>query len=154
MNRLVFSLLVAMVAAEESPFFKEILLGRCYDTRPIGKAEDCPETIGSIVNVLESRNDADIHASDFDDYLSKADFSSPPDKALFVLHFFGPSQNPITLPAGYVAPENTAGGALLQSLDFCGVDQRDNCSVEKSNAYWTFWEAGRSTCFPWWFPPN
>jgi len=94
------------------------------------------------MNLLESHLDADIRARAFDDvYLDRADFSSPADKALFVLHFFGRPSH-VSTPPGLVSPEDTPGGALFRDLVFCGVDQRGNCSIEKSNAYWTFWEAG------------
>jgi len=138
-------------AATESHYLKEILMGRCYFTPPIkgehDTADSCPSLVGSFMNVLESNLDADIDATDFDVYLEQADFSSPPDKALFYLRVFGgDDETPTFTPpaAGLVSPEYTPGGKLLKDLIFCGVDQRGNCSVEKSNAYWTFWEAG--TC--------
>lgn len=98
------------------------------------------------MNVMESHLDADITSQDFDPYLEQANFSSPTDKALLYLHFFGDDGSPLSFapPPGFVDPENTPGGALLKDLVFCGVDQRGNCSIEKSNAYWTFWEAGKS----------
>jgi hypothetical protein len=150
MNNLLFLLLLmptaSAVAAEQSPYLKEILEGRCYyapPTREASAPELCPLVVGSFMNLLESHLDADISVPDFDPYLEKADFSSPQDKALLYLHFFGDSSSPFVTPPGFVSPEDTPGGALLRNLVFCGVDQRGNCSVEKSKAYWTFWEAGK-----------
>jgi len=134
--------------AVQLPYLKEIIQGRCYFLPPTtdGSASTCPDLVGSIMNVLESQLDANIEASDFETYLDQANFSSPPGKALFFLHFFG-QQSPyyasFSAPPGFVSPEDTPGGALLKGLEFCGVDQRGNCSIEKSNAYWTFWEAGK-----------
>lgn len=137
------------VTATESPYLKEVLMGRCYFAPPVtttkggAKGEDtCPALVGSIMNVLESQLDGNIGASAFDSYLEQADFSSPPDKSLFYLRFFGESAKTFSPPRGLVSPEDTPGGALFKDLVFCGVDQRGNCSIEKSNAYWTFWEAG------------
>ena len=147
--RLLFVLVGGLVAgsptdANQSPFLKEILQGRCYDTPPSGNVDDCPAIVGSFMNVIESHKSADISPSDFDAYLTKADFFSPTDKALMVVHFFGsPVATTATLPpAGLVSPFDTPGGKLLKDLVFCGVDQHNNCSIETSNAYWTFWEAG------------
>lgn len=135
-------------AADEAfatAYLKEILLGRCYFKTPIASNHErttCPNLVGSIMNILESHLDADITASSFESYLEEADFSSPVDKAVFFLRFFGSAHLSWAVPPGWTSPEDTPGGALFKDLVFCGVDQRDNCSIEKSNAYWTFWEAG------------
>ena len=144
---------VTATAAGHSPFLKEILQGRCYFAPPITDQDDvdvCPYMVGTFMNMLESSLDADIDVSTFEIYLNQADFSSPPNRALFVLHFLGDKQNDesswetFTPPPGFVTPEDTPGGALLKDLVFCGMDQRNNCSIEKSKAYWVFWQAGKS----------
>lgn len=137
-------------AATDSPYLKEILMGRCYFAPPLVEVDgvedvvdSCPSLVGSFMNVLESKLDADIDATDFDVYLEKADFSSPPDKGLFYLRFYGDDETSFAPPSGLVSPEDTPGGKMVKDLVFCGADQRGNCSIEKSNAYWTFWETGK-----------
>jgi len=129
---------------QQSPYLKEILLGRCYFVPPTQDRDDCQSVVGSVMNALESHLDRDIDTSTFAPYLDEADFSSPPNRALLVARFLGGSSSTsFTPPPGLVTPEDTPGGALFQDLVFCGVDQRENCSIEQSNAYWKFWEAGK-----------
>lgn len=129
------------VSAEESSrpkYLKEILLGRCYN----GPNPDaCPAIVGSFMNAIESRRDADITQADFAPYLDPADFSSPRDTAVLYLRLYGNKQGLPIVP-NLVSPEDTPGGTLVHDLIFCGMDQRYNCSLETSNAYWKFWEAG------------
>eukprot|EP00339_Tiarina_fusa_P026800 CAMPEP_0117046044 /NCGR_PEP_ID=MMETSP0472-20121206/31847_1 /TAXON_ID=693140 ORGANISM="Tiarina fusus, Strain LIS" /NCGR_SAMPLE_ID=MMETSP0472 /ASSEMBLY_ACC=CAM_ASM_000603 /LENGTH=336 /DNA_ID=CAMNT_0004758265 /DNA_START=13 /DNA_END=1023 /DNA_ORIENTATION=- len=147
-----FSLLLLMVSlqgktslAGQSGFLKEILLGRCYENPPDGRGKDgsgCPATVGLIMGILEGHKDADLDASTFDGYVKNADFNSPKDGALFWLHGGGaPTSFLVAKPPGAVTPEETPGGALLSNVVFCGVDQRQGCKIEESNAYWSFWKA-------------
>jgi hypothetical protein len=132
------------VVATQSLFLKEIVEGRCYEQPPNGNVDDCPSVTGSLLNVWESKLDADITAEDYDSYLQTVDLTSPPDKAFFWLRFLG-SDDATSFafipPPSLISPERTPGGALVTNLDFCGVDQHSNCSAEKSNAYWVFWQA-------------
>jgi hypothetical protein len=75
------------------------------------------------------------------------------------MKFFGTNQNSQTTNAvknmlslsnnnggGYVTPETTFGGRLLDGLTFCAqnpnsLSSGDGCSKENSNAYWSFWKA-------------
>ena len=139
-------LFACLVAAEEDSapkYLKEIILGRCYNGPPTGHPDACPALVGSFMNAIESRRDADITATDFDVYLNQADFSSPRDRAVIYLRLYGNEQKLPDVPR-LVAPEDTPGGKVFRDLTFCGVDQRENCNIENSNAYWTFWEAGAS----------
>ena len=131
-------------AAPQSRYMKEILEGRCYFAPPTVEQDRdaCPSLVASLMNVLEGQVDANLSSDSFAEYLAQADFSSAPDQALFVLRLFGNESFRLALPPSLVSPEDSPGGALLDGLTFCGVDQRDNCSIETSNAYWQFWEAG------------
>ena len=136
--------LMGFAASKESQFFKEILQGRCYDRPPSGHLDECPAIVASFVGVLESHLDADIQTEDFQPYLETADFSSPANRALIwpkVMREEDESSPLFRPPPNLVSPEDTPGGALVRDLAFCGVDQRENCSVKNSHAYWTFWEA-------------
>jgi len=133
-------------SSSSSPFLKEILTGRCYDKSPTGSGdtEDCSAIVGSLMNAFESHLDSEILPSSFEAYVKRANFSSPKDHAIFFLKFFGDiktQKNPFVPLPGFVTPEDTPGGSLMRDLVFCGVDQRENCSVEKSNAFWSFWQA-------------
>ena len=137
-----FNLLVPAAPAQ-SPFLKEIIQGRCYFQPPTkeGRVDVCPTMVGSLMGIFESHLDADIQASHFDSYLEAADYSSPSDKSFFWLRFLGRASDEDSFqfspPPGLITPEDTPGGALLKDLEFCGVDQRGNCSVEKSNGKFT-----------------
>ena len=138
-------------AHHQSAYLKEILMGRCYD-QPLLADGACASLVDSFLNVLESHRDADLEPDSFDAYLSKADAlaastvavpkKDPP--TLFHLRFYGDEASASLLFPGYQSPETTPGGSLLRDLLFCGVDQRNNCSVETSNAYWAFWQEGAS----------
>lgn len=163
-------MLVPTVQSAASPFLKEILMGRCFDqqhqqTIIDGRMEfsssssSCDAIVGGFMNVLESRLQTDISAADFDDaYVTRSDFSSPKDAALLWLHFLGNDASstknatetnpsiPVQL-TDLVTPHETPGGKLLDGLVFCasGPWNNDNCNIENSNAYWSFWQAAYGT---------
>jgi hypothetical protein len=111
------SSLVAIPQGAQSQFLKEILLDRCYE-HPLrsGSVDGRPETVVSIMSVLEGYHDADIQASSFNSYLQPMDLSSPPDKALFWLYFLGDKEDDLFFlsgkepPFGLVISERTPGG--------------------------------------------
>ena len=171
---------VIVSSAEQSPFLKEILSGRCYDQvqqqqqqqqqpRTTSHRLDvyydgnarlfspavCPDVVGNIMGVLEGHLDSAITPSDFDSYVRHAKFfdSPPTNKAMFWLPFLGETPQSeqranfvkamtiLKQDNSYVTPEDTLGGILMKDLTFCGIDQRENCQIFESNAYWSFWEA-------------
>jgi hypothetical protein len=108
-------------------FLKEILMGRCYFQPPTlqGDPDKCPLIVGGLVGVFEGENDKDITVGYYEPYFRIADFSSPENSGLFVI---GVSIGPIP---GFVRPQDTLGGALMDGLTFCGVDSRDACPFDE-----------------------
>ena len=145
-------------AGQQSPFLKEILLGRCYDEHnkdSDGYGVSCPDVVGSMMSILESHPDPTIEPSNFDAYMNQANFDSPPNKAMFWLKFMGEEMptdedddgsqfsTTRTETSPFVTPEDTPGSLLMKDLTFCGIlDHRDSCNnIFESKAYWSFWEA-------------
>lgn len=126
----------------QTPFLKEILMGRCYDRPPTGVVGDtsiCQSLVGEIMSVIEGRLDSNVRAVDFKPYLDKVDMSSPPNQAVF-----WPSLDTHAKAAiggdMLVPVERTPGGWLLSGLVFCGIDMREECPLEYG-AYRAFWAA-------------
>jgi len=169
---LAFALLLLVKAADaQSPFFKEILLGRCYEKPTTGNINQCPQVVGSIMNVLDSQLDASIDSlNSFAPYMRMGvDFSSPINSGLIWLTgndgtfagntdttnystYGGMNQQQQAgnfalhrnmAPIELLTPEQTPGGFLLHDLVFCGVDRKNDgsCTKETSNAYRSFWAA-------------
>jgi hypothetical protein len=72
----------------QSPFFKEILMGRCYAQPPTGNLDDiasCPSMVGSIVGVLEGNLDDMINGDSFSTYTKVADFNAGDKGSIFWL---------------------------------------------------------------------
>jgi ADP-ribosyl cyclase len=90
-----------MVVSVESPYLKEILMGRCYEQSVVESYQitsssssgsipvsECDTLVGGFMNVLESRLQQDITIDDFKPYVSQTDFTSPYDSALLWLRFW------------------------------------------------------------------
>lgn len=129
----------------QTPFLKEILLGRCYDRPPTGIVGDtsiCQTLVGEFLSVIEGRLDSKVRSLDFKPYLEKVDVSSPPNQAVF-----WPSLDTHAKAAlggdTLVPVERTPGGGLLSDLVFCGNDMREECPLE-DGAYRSFWAAATS----------
>lgn len=73
-------LLVGLKAASQVPFFREILIGRCY-ARPVdaqgSDAGLCPSMVDSLMGAFAGKSDQNVRIDDFDAYLKTAGFSSP-----------------------------------------------------------------------------
>lgn len=132
------------ITAPQNPYFREIVTGRCYENPPNNQdASLCPFAVDSLVSVLDGRLEQDTTAESFFMYWTMANFDSPRDSALLV---WPPPSSAASLPLSstdLVLPETTLGGALVNGLIFCGVDQRPSCPVE----YWKQTHQGALSSF-------
>jgi hypothetical protein len=137
---------LVMGRQHESPFLKEILLGRCYAQPPSGDAassSSCPSTVGSFMNILDGHLDDAIEVENFASYLDGADWASTTSAGgLFWLggrNDRGAAEDNSIILKGWQTPESTPGGSLVHGLSFCGVDKRGHCPETTSGAYSSFW---------------
>jgi len=139
---LCFAISVHQVTGVKVQFLKEILMGRCYYNPPTGIAGSCPSVVDYIISGLEGHLDQDITSSTFSSYFAGANFHPPSNRGLFWLKgdvAFGERSKMITvLPEGWNTPEMTPGGALMEGLNFCGIDLRQDCP-RISGASTVFW---------------
>mmetsp|Transcript_23198 Transcript_23198/g.55008 ORF Transcript_23198/g.55008 Transcript_23198/m.55008 type:complete len:432 (-) Transcript_23198:139-1434(-) len=146
------------VASIESPYLKEILMGRCYEQSLSTSSNtkhntieefQCDGLVGGFMNVLESRTQQDISSDDFSKaYVEQTDFTSPHDAALIwlpALTNLGATSISLkpTIRNSLVTPHDTPGGKLITGLVFCaaGSTSKATCTQDESNAYWQFWKA-------------
>lgn len=141
----------------QTPFLKEILLGRCYENSNNNLATIdaalCPVVVDSFLGVIEGQLEETIQPESFFMYMgwtSTRNEKFETDTALLVWP---------PLPAAmqlsdrndnnnhYVLPETTPSGAMMKGLVFCGVDQRLHCPLEywdsdyEKGALVAFWKA-------------
>lgn len=154
-----FSIIIIpfLFADASTTYLKEIIQGRCYDLLPSGDVRDCPAVVDTFMAVLESQLDSDLTPNSFYSHFESMDFSFSDNKSVAFLPYYHSSngrgyssqndrgwKSTWTSPSdssSWIIPEHTPNGAFLAGLVFCGVDLVDNCSLEYSNAYWTYWEA-------------
>lgn len=129
-----------VMTERQTPYLKEILMGRCYENPPSmdpieGGAAMCSFVVDSLLGVLEDQLDDDIDASSYFMYLGMTSYDSQKDAALFIW----PPQPTQKDTNGMFStklkaslPETSPGGSLLRGLVFCGSDRRTNCRSE----YW------------------
>jgi len=94
--------------------------------------------VGSLMGAFEGKLDQSITVDDFDFYTKKADFASPRDRALFWIS----NEHVAAAPSGFVRPEDSVGGSLMDGLVFCGNDKREACpEMTGTGAQASFWNA-------------
>jgi hypothetical protein len=134
-----FALTSYGVAGRKVEFLKEILTGRCYYNPPTGIAGSCPTVVDYIIGGLEGNVDKDITVSTFSSYFAGANFrpGAPGNEGLFWLN--GNQEAGMNTPKGWTTPETTPGGAMMDGLNFCGIDLRQDCPriSEASTVFWT-----------------
>lgn len=163
-TRLLVKLLVAVLPSVaalmedeliySAQFRKEILLGRCYADPPTGNVMDCPSFVDGFLSILESHKDEDISIDTYSELLVGVNVSIPETKTLVFhpyLHYGSmfemkgdpppPSEVWSSYSSSIITPEYTATGSMLRNMMFCGNDTEDECYLEESSAYWSFWWA-------------
>lgn len=132
----------------QNPYFKEILMGRCYENppnqSPEGGSQLCPVVVPSLLGVLEGQLDEKVDPDDYFMYLGWTKYDLPKDSALFV---WPPptSMGTMDITSDWILPETSPSGSLVKGLVFCGTDRRMDCPTEfwklDSGAMLSFWKA-------------
>ena len=133
------------LAKPQTPFLKEILMGRCYFNSPLQQQSQdpkCENIVGDIMSVLEGINDENITSEVFHNYLHAADFAPPKDKAIIS---YGKSYASGDEGDDFVTVENTPGGALMKDLSFCGVDKQQlGCTFGEFEVKYGVWHGAQA----------
>ena len=132
---------ISVVVGRQVEFLKEILMGRCYYNPPTGIVGSCATVVDYLVGGLEGNKDKDITTFTFSRYFEEADFGpgAPGNEGLFWLKGSDQeSSSVLLLPKGWTTPETTPGGAIMDGLNFCGVDLQQDCPdiSQASNVFW------------------
>lgn len=136
------------ITEPQNPYFKEILMGRCYESppnqSPEGGADLCPVLVPSLLGVLEGQLDENIDPDAYFMYMGWTKYDLPKNSALLV---WPPPATMGTMDEtlGWVMPETSPSGSLVKGLVFCGADRRMDCPTEfwklDSGAMLSFWKA-------------